>query len=297
MRSISRTAARRCASIGNGPGGAGGGGSAAWRLERRLDQIGQKARDLVEQPVDHRDRAARLVLVEERLVGAGSEPLGLDGGDLALRRSTRSSPGSTAAKSLCRPRLAPHQLAFRAGARDGLDEIAGHRGGMRAAAAHLAQIGALPLVRASASASASSSRSPISGAVRCWCAIRRKVASCSARAAAPPAGIIAAVSQCSTAIACSSAPIRRNRVFQLADRRSSRSRVAAMKQDIDDDQRNRQGKPRDRVLQMVVGQREAGDAALRPAAGVGRRVGVDVERRDPVEMVRRAIAGRSTQNQ
>ena len=64
----------------------------------------------------------------------------------------------------------------------------------------------------SPSASASAKNSSIFGSVRCWCASRRKVASCSARAVAPPDGIIAAVSQWSIEIACSMVPIWRNRV-------------------------------------------------------------------------------------
>ena len=64
----------------------------------------------------------------------------------------------------------------------------------------------------SLSLSASPKRSPISGTVSCSCTISRKVASCSARASAPPAGIIAAASQWSIEIAPSIAPSRRNRV-------------------------------------------------------------------------------------
>src|ERR1044071_4491751 len=47
-----------------------------------IQQVRQKAGELVEQAIDQRRRAARLVLIEQRLVGAGPERLGFRRGHL-----------------------------------------------------------------------------------------------------------------------------------------------------------------------------------------------------------------------
>jgi hypothetical protein len=65
-----------------------------------LEKTREKTRYFVEHQVYRRYRPARLVLVEERLVGAGPEPIGLDRGDVALHTEhlfqTREHSGEVA---------------------------------------------------------------------------------------------------------------------------------------------------------------------------------------------------------
>ena len=49
-----------------------------------LDQIGQESRDFSKQAVDYGDRAARLVLINQSLIWARSQPPAFDGADLTL---------------------------------------------------------------------------------------------------------------------------------------------------------------------------------------------------------------------
>src|SRR5712671_293334 len=177
-----------------------------------FEQIGQKTRDLAEQAVDRLDRPSGLVLIEKSFVGElVSNRSALTAAISRSRRSTCWSPGSTAAKSFC-GRAFRHTASHSEQARDsastrapGTEAACSQRRRISRKLARCQSSSAFPAI------SASVTNPSTSGVVRCWWAVRRKVASCSVRAAAPPEGIIAAVAQWSTEIACSSVAIRRNR--------------------------------------------------------------------------------------
>ena len=135
-------AALRC-----GREGARGGcrGQSHLAAQGGLDQIRQEIRDFIEQAIDLGDRSAWLVLVEQSLVRAGSEPLGFEGGDLAFDMEDSLQPRKHGGEVVLQTASAPDGFAFRAGARLGLDKRARHRCGVQPASAHLAQIGPLPL--------------------------------------------------------------------------------------------------------------------------------------------------------
>ena len=156
------------ASTGKGPAGVGRRRQSRLPGQDRLEQIGQKARELIEQPVDRRDRPAGLVLVEQRLIGAGSEVFGLDRGNLALQAQYPFQHGQNGSEIVLRPGIPPHRLAFRASARLGLDERrSAPRPHAAGAAASRANWRAAIRRARRLQLSASASRSPISGAVRC----------------------------------------------------------------------------------------------------------------------------------
>src|SRR5438874_9903663 len=114
----------------------------------------------------------------------------------------------------------------------------------------------------------------------------RSVAICPARAAAPPGGIIAAASQCSIATASSTAPRRAKRASSSGYAVAIVSPIpcpSPLRQQIDHQSRDRERKPGDRVLQMIVGERSGGRGALWPAARVGGRIGLDVKRRNTAQ--------------
>ena len=112
--------------------------------QRRIEQPGEEPGDLVEQPVDQRRRAAGLVLIEQCLVRGGAERLRLGGGHLARQVEHAFQARQGQREIVGRTGRAPHRLGLRFGARQCLDEIARHRGGMAPTAAHLAQVGLLP---------------------------------------------------------------------------------------------------------------------------------------------------------
>ncbi len=116
----------------------------ALALQRSVDEPGEKSCDLVEQAIDGGDAAARLILVEQRLVGRLAERRGFRRRHLAdhgqhateLRQHGREVAGGT--------RLAPAHLAGRARLRQRLHQIGRHRGGVHPAPAHFREVGALP---------------------------------------------------------------------------------------------------------------------------------------------------------
>ena len=142
--------------------------------ERRVEQIGQKARDLVEQAVDHRDRAAGLVLVEQRLVRArrrarsaltaatsrSSAEHSFEPGQHGMQSHLPGAPCATPLAFASRRATSPRRV--RPGPRRHAASAAASRADWRAATGP----------SAAASPSASSSSSSISGAVRCWWAMQ-----------------------------------------------------------------------------------------------------------------------------
>src|SRR5271166_4479859 len=91
-------------------------------VQGALDQIRQEARDFIEQAIDFGDRSAWLVLVEQSLVRARSEPLGFDGGDFAFDTENSLEPRKHGGKVVLQTASAPHGFALRAGARLGFDK-------------------------------------------------------------------------------------------------------------------------------------------------------------------------------
>ena len=127
---------------------ASGSGSRLWRSMTRPQQVGQEAAQLGEQRVDALGAAARLELVEQRVVERRAERrrLGLadpahDGQHLGKRRQQRL-------EVVVLPGLAPGHLAGRGGARARLDELGRQRAFMHPRAAHLAQVGGAPGIEA-----------------------------------------------------------------------------------------------------------------------------------------------------
>ena len=257
--SISRAAARRCAAIGNGPGGSASGGCRCLAGQHRLDQIGQETRrsrrtggrsSRPSRPARNGRAAPRKGLTPRRSALAAATS--------RCRRSISSSNGRTAAKS-----SAGRALRHTVSHSDEMRATASTRSPGTAAACprrrrisrrlallprveraafalglgqQIADLGGGQLLVGEAGSRSRAARRgwrhrPAASSSRCPNGARRSLPR------ARPAGEIA---------------------LPTADRRSSGLRVAAMKKDIDDDHRNRQGKPRDRVLQVVVGQMPAG---------------------------------------
>ena len=112
--------------------------------ERLVEQPGQKALDLAEEVIDCLGRQSRLVLIEQRFVGADAERVGLGGGDLASQRQDAFETGQGHCEVIRRARGAPYRLRLGASPRHRLDEIGRDGSGVAPAPPHLAQIGALP---------------------------------------------------------------------------------------------------------------------------------------------------------
>ena len=115
-------------------------------LHDAAQKVGQESAQLAEQLVDARRAAARLELVEQRVVERGAERrrLGLadaahHGQHLAERRQQRLEVGVL-------PGLAPDHLAGRRGAGARLDQVGRQRAFVDPQPAHLAQVGGAPAI-------------------------------------------------------------------------------------------------------------------------------------------------------
>ena len=111
-------------------------------------EVGQEGAQLAEQLVDARRAAARLELVEQRVVERGAERGGLGladaahhGQHLAERRQQRLEVGVLLG-------LAPDHLAGRAGAGARLDQVGRQRAFVDPEPPHLAQVGGAPAIEA-----------------------------------------------------------------------------------------------------------------------------------------------------
>ena len=115
-------------------------------LQHASQQVGQEGAQLGEQHVDAGRTAARLELVEQRVIERGAEccRLGLadpahDGQHLGKRRQQRLEVGIL-------PGLAPHHLAGRRGTRARFHEVGRQGAFMHPGAPHLAQVRGAPRI-------------------------------------------------------------------------------------------------------------------------------------------------------
>ena len=137
----------RCCSTGNGPSSSQRLAGAGLPFHDAAQQVGQEGAQLAEQRVDARRAAARLELVEQRVVERGAERGGLGladaahhGQHLAERRQQRLEVGVLLG-------LAPDHLAGRAGAGARLDQVGRQRAFVDPEPAHLAQVGGAPAIQ------------------------------------------------------------------------------------------------------------------------------------------------------
>ncbi len=233
-------------------------------LQRALDEARQHQGELVKQPVDRRFAAARLVFVEQRLIAAFAKTLGLGRCGFADERQQRlqrrQHQGEVAGRAGLRARrISQAEQAF--------DKASTRSAGTAVACTVSRRISAR-LARcqgsSAGSASAAASRSASAGSARSSWQTSRKVASCSARAAAPPAGIIGRGSHCSTPSPSCSAPSRGSGASSALIGQEGHDALSFGAALADAEHRDeprwapRRGVPGDGVLQMVVGEVDLG---------------------------------------
>jgi hypothetical protein len=105
-----------------------------------IQEAGQEIGEVREDGVDARRGAARLVLVEQRVVERAAEAVRLGGGGLAGEIQHLGQGRLHGGEIGRRPRLAPDHLAALAGLGERLHQVALQRGGMQPAPLHLLQV-------------------------------------------------------------------------------------------------------------------------------------------------------------
>jgi hypothetical protein len=109
-----------------------------------LQEPGQERRQGIEDPVDLCCGEARIVLVQERVVGRAAEGLGLGSCGLPLQLEQGFQGRQYGGKVSGGAGLAPNHLAVLPGLGQGLHQIGVERRGVAPLPGHLAQVGALP---------------------------------------------------------------------------------------------------------------------------------------------------------
>ena len=133
------------ASRGEGSGGAERRRRLARLLVQNLGQkIGEKTRQIVENDVDLGAGEARVIAVDQGVIGRQAERRRFGRGLFPDQNEQRLEGLLKGGEITLRARLAPHQLACRSGLAEGRHQIGGQRIGVRPAVAHFPGIGLLP---------------------------------------------------------------------------------------------------------------------------------------------------------